>query len=147
MKLDSISPEFETNKQDADLFLALQPRHSYKLLTFVILDHKTKVISVNYLENWDWLSESWVDNFPLIPDLKMIVFWCLIQDDVTLHKVILFSSYVIEKGVCYLALCEAGFPKKLAFAYLEDLEGEFSEQYGAKVPSVSRPYSFIEFGE
>ncbi|KAL4608129.1 vesicle-trafficking protein SEC22b-B-like isoform X1 [Arapaima gigas] len=53
--------------------------------------------------------------------------------------------YVIEHGVCYLALCEASFPKKLAFAYLEDLQAEFHEQYGKKVPTVSRPYSFIEF--
>lgn len=64
----------------------------------------------------------------------------------TVH-IFFFSSYVIEKGVCYLALCEAEFSKKLVFAYLEDLEGEFSEQYGKKVPSVSRPYSFIEFGK
>ncbi|MCI4380535.1 hypothetical protein PGIGA_G00241100 [Pangasianodon gigas] len=53
--------------------------------------------------------------------------------------------YLIEKGVCYLVLCEAVFPKKLAFAYLEDLQAEFHEQYGKKVPTVSRPYSFIEF--
>lgn len=49
--------------------------------------------------------------------------------------------------MCYLVLCEAGFPKKLAFAYLEDLYSEFDEQHGKKVPTVSRPYSFIEFGE
>ncbi|TTJ69855.1 Vesicle-trafficking protein SEC22b-B [Bagarius yarrelli] len=53
--------------------------------------------------------------------------------------------YLIEKGVCYLVLCEAVFPKKLAFAYLEDLQAEFHEQYGKRVPTVSRPYSFIEF--
>jgi len=56
------------------------------------------------------------------------------------------QSYVIEKGVCYLVLCEAVFPKKLAFGYLEDLQAEFHEQHGKKVPTVSRPYSFIEFG-
>lgn len=56
-------------------------------------------------------------------------------------------SYAIEKGVCYLVLCEASFAKKLAFAYLEDLQAEFHEQHGKKVPTVSRPYSFIEFGE
>uniref|UniRef100_A0A8C8A3K0 SEC22 homolog B, vesicle trafficking protein b n=1 Tax=Oryzias sinensis TaxID=183150 RepID=A0A8C8A3K0_9TELE len=50
-----------------------------------------------------------------------------------------------NKGVCYLVLCEASFPKKLAFAYLEDLQAEFHEQHGKKVPTVSRPYSFIEF--
>ena len=56
-------------------------------------------------------------------------------------------SYFIEKGVCYLVLCEASFPKKLAFAYIEDLQAEFHEQHGKKVPTVSRPYSFIEFGK
>ncbi|KAF3834927.1 hypothetical protein F7725_027485 [Dissostichus mawsoni] len=54
-------------------------------------------------------------------------------------------NYVIEKGVVYLVLCEASFAKKLAFAYLEDLQAEFHEQHGKKVPTVSRPYSFIEF--
>lgn len=49
--------------------------------------------------------------------------------------------------MCYLVLCEAGFPKKLAFAYLEDLQAEFHEQHGKRVPTVSRPYSFIEFGK
>lgn len=57
------------------------------------------------------------------------------------------SSYIIEHGVCYLVLSEANFPKKLAFAYLEDLHSEFDEQYGKKVPTVSRPYCFIEFGK
>ena len=46
-----------------------------------------------------------------------------------------------------MVLCEAAFPKKLAFAYLEDLHSEFDEQHGKKVPTVSRPYSFIEFGK
>lgn len=53
--------------------------------------------------------------------------------------------YVIAQGVCYLSLCEASFPKKIAFAYLEDLHNEFYDQYGRKVPTVTRPYSFIEF--
>lgn len=91
-------------------------------------------------------SRTWKGDFWIFPSTdRHVQSLCLIG--ITLQKPVLFSSYVIEKGVCYLALCEAGFPKKLAFAYLEDLEGEFSEQYGTKVPSVSRPYSFIEFGE
>ncbi|XP_018586903.1 vesicle-trafficking protein SEC22b-B-like isoform X1 [Scleropages formosus] len=49
--------------------------------------------------------------------------------------------YVIEHGVCYLALCEAAFPKKLAFAYLEDLQAEFHEQYGNKTPTSRRQRS------
>ncbi|TNN69888.1 Vesicle-trafficking protein SEC22b [Liparis tanakae] len=53
--------------------------------------------------------------------------------------------YLIAQGVCYLFLCEAQFPKKMAFAYLGDLHSEFYEQYGKKVATVTRPYSFIEF--
>lgn len=53
--------------------------------------------------------------------------------------------YLIAQGVCYLFLCEASFPKKMAFAYLEDLHSEFYDQYGRRVPTVMRPYSFIEF--
>lgn len=35
--------------------------------------------------------------------------------------------YNNEQEVCYLVLCEAAFPKKLAFAYLEDLHSESDE--------------------
>uniref|UniRef100_A0ACB8ET73 Uncharacterized protein n=1 Tax=Sphaerodactylus townsendi TaxID=933632 RepID=A0ACB8ET73_9SAUR len=56
------------------------------------------------------------------------------------------TRYLISQGVCYLTLCEAGQPKKLAFSYLEELHAEFWELYGKKVPLVSRPYAFIEFG-
>jgi len=57
----------------------------------------------------------------------------------------LIFHYQIEKGVVYLALCEQGFSKRLAFAYLEDLQNEFDAQHGNRVGTVSRPYSFIEF--
>ncbi|XP_005721018.1 vesicle-trafficking protein SEC22b-B-like [Pundamilia nyererei] len=53
--------------------------------------------------------------------------------------------FLISQGVCYIILCEASFPKTMAFEYLEDLSKEFYVQYGKKVPTVSRPYSFIEF--
>lgn len=66
---------------------------------------------------------------------------------ILITRCLLFYSYVIEKGVCYLVLCEAAYSKKLAFSYLEDLQAEFDEHHGKKVPTVSRPYSFIEFGE
>ncbi|XP_063318221.1 vesicle-trafficking protein SEC22b-like [Pelmatolapia mariae] len=52
---------------------------------------------------------------------------------------------LISQGVCYLSLCEASFPRKMAFAYLEDLSNEFYDQYGRRIPTVTRPYSFIEF--
>lgn len=53
--------------------------------------------------------------------------------------------YLISQGICYLSLCEATYSKKLAFAFLEELQTEFWELYGKKVASVSRPYAFIEF--
>ncbi|XP_068995577.1 vesicle-trafficking protein SEC22b-A [Embiotoca jacksoni] len=53
--------------------------------------------------------------------------------------------YLIAQGVCYLSLCEVSFPKKMAFAYLEELHNEFYDQHGRRVPTVTRPYSFIEF--
>lgn len=59
---------------------------------------------------------------------------------------LVFFSYLIAQGVCYLCLCEISFPKKMAFAYLEDLHNEFYDQNGRKVSTVTRPYSFIEFG-
>lgn len=61
--------------------------------------------------------------------------------------VIVYFSYYIERGVCYLVLCEKTFSKRLAYSFLEDLQTEFASQYGFKVETVSRPYSFIEFGK
>ena len=56
-----------------------------------------------------------------------------------------FLHYLIEGGVCYLTLCDRGYPKKLAYQYLEDLQREFSTQNGAQVETVARPYAFIKF--
>lgn len=55
--------------------------------------------------------------------------------------------YLIEAGVVFLTLTEKGYPKKLAFQYLEELAGEFGRLYGTQVDGVSRPYAFIKFGE
>lgn len=61
------------------------------------------------------------------------------------NLLVIFCSYLIEKGVCYLVLCEKTFSKRLAFQFLENLQSEFTNQYGPRVNSVNRPYSFIEF--
>jgi len=53
--------------------------------------------------------------------------------------------YLLERGVCYLVLCDSTFSKRLAFSFLEELQVEFSSKYGSRVDQVSRPYSFIEF--
>ncbi len=56
-------------------------------------------------------------------------------------------SYIIEQDVCFLTLCDRGFNKKLAYSFLEDLSQEFYGQYGHKISTATRPYSFIEFGK
>ncbi|PAA76720.1 hypothetical protein BOX15_Mlig004877g1 [Macrostomum lignano] len=53
--------------------------------------------------------------------------------------------YLMDRGICYLILVEKNFSKRLAFAFLDDIQAEFVNQYGAKVESVTRPYHFIEF--
>jgi vesicle transport protein SEC22 len=54
--------------------------------------------------------------------------------------------YIVEGGICYLTLTEKGYPKKLAYEYLEELQKEFSKLYGAEVDTAARPYAFIKFG-
>jgi len=54
--------------------------------------------------------------------------------------------YLIEAGVCYLTLTDRGYPKKLAYQYLEELQSEFSRLYGPQIEGIARPYAFIKFG-
>ena len=54
-------------------------------------------------------------------------------------------SYIIEQQSCFLTLTERQFSKKTAYSFLEDLAGEFHSQYGHKINTATRPYSFIEF--
>ncbi|KAK9809379.1 hypothetical protein WJX73_010317 [Symbiochloris irregularis] len=53
--------------------------------------------------------------------------------------------YLIEGGVCYLTLADKGYPKKLAYQYLEDLQKEFARLYSQQVDTAARPYAFIKF--
>merc|ERR1711997_1172187 len=53
--------------------------------------------------------------------------------------------YIIEQDACFLTLCDRNFNKKLAYSFLEDLSQEFYSQYGHKINTATRPYSFIEF--
>ena len=39
------------------------------------------------------------------------------------------------------------FPSRLAFGFLEDIAKEFWKQNSSEIPTVVRPYSFIEFGK
>ncbi len=71
--------------------------------------------------------------------------------------------------MCYLAICRAGYSKKMAFAFLEEIQREFQvappapldllcipaslfqprlaqKTYGTEFTTVARPYAFIQFG-
>jgi len=56
-----------------------------------------------------------------------------------------YFFYEIENDVCYLTLCDASYPKKLARAFLDEIKKEFDIQYGAEVRGATRPYAFIKF--
>ncbi|VDK20694.1 unnamed protein product [Anisakis simplex] len=57
-----------------------------------------------------------------------------------------YFHYVIKGPVCTLCLCDKDFPRKSAFAYLEEVTNEFNSQHAPKIDQVTRPYHFIEFG-
>lgn len=56
-----------------------------------------------------------------------------------------FFHYFIDRGVCFLTLCERLFSKKVAYSYLESLGQEFHAQYGSQFEQCTRPYAFVEF--
>lgn len=49
--------------------------------------------------------------------------------------------------MCFLTLTEKTFSKRAAFSFLEELSSEFHREFGHKIATATRPYSFIEFGE
>ena len=63
-----------------------------------------------------------------------------------LHNPALCCTAPAQAGVCFLTLTERGYPKKLAFQYLDELAGEFNSLYAGQVDSATRPYAFIKFG-
>lgn len=63
------------------------------------------------------------------------------------HYIIEAAATHSAASVCFLTLTEKGYPKKLAFQYLEELAGEFGRLYGPQVEGVVRPYAFVKFGK
>jgi vesicle transport protein SEC22 len=55
--------------------------------------------------------------------------------------------YLIRDDICFLAICEQSYPRKLAFTYLSDIASEFLHTYpSSQLTSQSlRPYAFVEF--
>ncbi|QLQ82166.1 hypothetical protein HG537_0G04210 [Torulaspora globosa] len=54
--------------------------------------------------------------------------------------------YLKLSVVVYFVICEKGYPRNLAFSYLNDVAQEFEHSYGSESmkPSV-RPYAFVSF--
>ena len=64
--------------------------------------------------------------------------------------------YLVDNGVCYLTLAGKSFPKRLVFAFLEDVHRAFVEElkrhygtgsvdYRSQVETIQKPYFFITF--
>jgi len=64
--------------------------------------------------------------------------------------------YTMDDGICYMALFDRGYPKNLAFAFLEDIHRLFQEElkrefgtgsvdYRSHVETIEKPYYFIKF--
>jgi len=56
-----------------------------------------------------------------------------------------FFHVLLAEGVAYVALTERLYPRKLAFAFLQDLQRDFAASYGTMVEGVARPYAFLKF--
>ncbi|RZC73002.1 hypothetical protein C5167_048481 [Papaver somniferum] len=55
-------------------------------------------------------------------------------------------NYLIEKGISYITLCESSYPRYLAFQYLQDLNKEIEKLDTNFLHTLTKPYSFIKFG-
>lgn len=58
----------------------------------------------------------------------------------------LVLSYLVENGVVFIVLCESMYPRKLAFHYLQDIQKEFEKFDKTLIGKITRPYSFVKFG-
>ncbi|XP_043716383.1 25.3 kDa vesicle transport protein isoform X2 [Telopea speciosissima] len=54
--------------------------------------------------------------------------------------------FLVDNGFCYSTLCESSYPRKLVFQYLQDLQRELEKVEPRTVETITRPYSFIRFG-
>ncbi len=61
--------------------------------------------------------------------------------------------YTIDQGICYLALTDKGYPKRLAFLFLDDVAQEFykfmkkehEDEWMQAIETAGRQYAFIRF--
>lgn len=56
-----------------------------------------------------------------------------------------YYHYMIENGVVYLTLTDRGYPRRLAFQYLSEVQSEFQKAHGLELSRYSRPYACVGF--
>ncbi|CAH2070255.1 unnamed protein product [Thlaspi arvense] len=56
--------------------------------------------------------------------------------------------FLVEKKICYIALSDSSYPRKLLFHYLQDLQKELDNfDETSLIQTISKPYSFVSFGK
>lgn len=65
----------------------------------------------------------------------------------TAERCACYNSYLLMDQVVYLTICDASYPRKLAFSYLDELSKEFQRSYESQITSANRPYCFRGFGK
>jgi vesicle transport protein SEC22 len=56
-----------------------------------------------------------------------------------------YYFFLVNSGVCYVALCENSYPKKLALMYVAELQKQFDLSFAKEVGSARTRYSFQSF--
>ena len=56
-----------------------------------------------------------------------------------------FYHYIIEHGVVYLTITEPGYPRKLAYSFLEAVQKQFEAAHALSLDQYSRPYACVSF--
>ncbi|XP_051142520.1 25.3 kDa vesicle transport protein isoform X2 [Andrographis paniculata] len=56
-----------------------------------------------------------------------------------------YFNYLVDNGICFMGLCDALYPRRLAFHYLQDLQREFSKFDVKLTERIIKPYSFVKF--
>lgn len=54
-------------------------------------------------------------------------------------------NFLVENGICFITLCDASYPRKLVFHYLQDLHQELDKFDISLLDRITEPYSFVKF--
>ena len=57
-----------------------------------------------------------------------------------------YFALLVRRSLCYAAACDRAFPKRLAFAFLDEIMKEFDTVHAREVAAASKPFAFMQFG-